>query len=66
MRKFTDKELLDMTKEEACNEISNEVYEASRLIETMECCRKVQANGHVLRQKIAQFASDLMDSRWVE
>jgi hypothetical protein len=45
-------------------ELSNRVYEASLLIERLENAGRVFGNGHHAAQKIAEFASNDLKSRW--
>ena len=45
-------------------EVSNAVYEATRLIEDLEHTGKVLGNGHHIRQRIAQFAVDELTRSW--
>lgn len=65
---FTEQEIdeniekLDMKS--AMNEISNAVYQASKIIEQLEGAGKVLGNGHHARQNIAKFAADEIMKRW--
>lgn len=53
-----------MDLETAKAEISNKIYDASILFEQLEYRGKVYGNGHHIRQKIATYASKLMEERW--
>ena len=70
MRQFTDEELQDMTLEKAKTELSNRLYEAAGLIESLEHKRssaghkRITGNGHHIRQQIAAFGEDLLEKRW--
>jgi hypothetical protein len=46
--------------------MSNRVYEACILFETLENRGLISGNGHHLAQKMAQEAVDLLKSRWVK
>lgn len=54
------------TFDDAKVELSNAVYEAARLLETLEYAGKIRGNGHHMRQEVARFAVDLLKERWVE
>lgn len=45
-------------------EVSNAVYEATRLIESLENAGKVRGNGHHGRQAVAVFAVQELRARW--
>ncbi len=45
-------------------QISNAVYEATRVIEELEHTGRIRGNGHHIRQRIAKFAEDLLTERW--
>lgn len=72
MRKYSDKELQAMPLADAMVEISNQVYEATGLIEQLEYCKandggkRIRSNGHHLRQEIAEFAKKLLKENWEE
>ena len=55
-----------MDKEEASVSLSNSVYEATALIEKLEHAGKVSGNGHHIRQKIAEYAAQVLRDRWIE
>jgi hypothetical protein len=59
-----DEYLDKLTKENAKAEIENRVYEVCLLYEELEGKGKVRGNGHHMAQKVAKFASDLMEERW--
>ena len=63
-RKYTNDELNKMTLTDACTEISNAVYENTRLIELLEGVRKIRGNGHHVRQNIAKYAKNILIERW--
>jgi len=60
----TREELEQIDLETAKNDISNAVYAATGLFESLETVDKINGNGHHVRQKIALFAADLMEKRW--
>jgi len=59
-----------LTLEDAKVELSNSVYEATRLIEDLEYTlnakgdKTIRGNGHHIRQQIVKFAIDLLEERW--
>jgi hypothetical protein len=57
-------DIKQMSLKDAQVEISNKIYEATRLIEELEYAGKVSGNGHHARQKIAKFATDDLAERW--
>ena len=70
MKTFTDEELAAMPLHEAQSSLGNEIYEAAALVERLECVKakdggkRIQGNGHHIRQAIAGFASELLEQRW--
>jgi hypothetical protein len=64
MKEYTEEELQSMTLEQAVAEISNSVYEATRLIEILEGKGKIRGNGHHARQNIAVLAEMEVKDRW--
>jgi len=66
MRQHTDEELKVMSLKEAKNNICNDVYEGSRIIESLEMKGKISGNGHHIRQKIAAYAEKIMEERWIK
>lgn len=66
------KKLQAMTLEDASAEISNRVYDATRLIECLEFCKandggkRIRGNGHHIRQDISEFAVKLLKENWEE
>lgn len=54
-----------MAKDEAASRLSNLVYEATELFERLEGAGLIRGNGHHMRQKVAKFATDLLEERWV-
>lgn len=65
MRIFTDEQLSNIDFSTAEAALSNNVYEASRLIEQLEYAGKVRGNGHHARQAIAAAATEELKSRWI-
>ena len=69
MKLYTKEELKEMDIETAKVELSNNLYEASRLIEQLEYTigkdgnKRISGNGHHLRQQIAKFGTDLLVKR---
>lgn len=59
-------QLRNIDLEEAKVEISNSVYEATSLFEFLENAGKIRGNGHHMQQRIALFAAELMEERWIE
>jgi hypothetical protein len=55
---------LKISLDEAKCRIENAVYKATDLYERLEGAKLVRGNGHHMRQKIAQMASDLLEERW--
>lgn len=53
-----------MSLEEAKTQLGNEIYKAAALIEQLEYAGRVDGNGHHMRQKVAEFAKDLLGERW--
>jgi hypothetical protein len=64
MRTFTAEELAAMDLATAETEVSNAVYEATRLIESLEHAGKLRGNGHHARQACAVFATQEIRARW--
>lgn len=58
--------LKELTKDHAVADIGNAAYKATCLFEHLERAGKVVGNGHHMRQKCAEFASQLMTERWRE
>jgi hypothetical protein len=65
MRPITVEDCKTMGLEFARAEISNRVYEAARLFETLECAKRVRGNGHHLAQDVAGYAAQRLEDRWV-
>ncbi len=66
-RKYYQKnkeELENMSKKQAVDAISNSVYEACGLFESLEAVAKINGNGHHMMQKVSTFAEDLMKEKW--
>lgn len=72
MKNYTDEQLQSMSLDDASAEISNSVYEETRLIESLEFCKakdgckRIRGNGHHIRQEIAEFAVKLLKDNWEE
>jgi len=65
MRPNTVEDCKTMDLELASAEISNRVYEAALLFETLECAKRVRGNGHHLAQDVAGYAIALLKDRWI-
>ncbi len=65
MKNYTTEEVKAMTREDAEAAITNAVYEASQLIETLATCGRCSGNGHHARQKLAELAKQELASRWI-
>ena len=55
-----------LTLEEALSEIGNATYTATDLYERLEGSGLVHGNGHHMRQKVAEFAKQLLRERWLD
>lgn len=55
-----------MTLQEAVAEIGNAVYAATDLYERLEGAGLINGNGHHMRQKVADFAQELLRQRWLD
>ena len=64
MKVYTLEEAKNMTLEEAQLAINRAVYEASKLVETLEHAGKCVGNGHHARQKLAGIAAEEVAARW--
>lgn len=64
MKPVTVEQAKTMTLEEAKSSISLAVYEASRLLETLENAGLCHGNGHHARQKLAAAAAEQVELRW--
>jgi len=64
MKHKTAQQISNMSLEEAKLYIEKMVYEATKAIETLENCGKCMGNGHHVRQKLAQIASQELEDRW--
>ena len=56
----------NMTKERASFLIEHSVYEAAHHFERLESVNKVLGNGHHMQQKVAAFAKELLEERWIK
>ena len=54
----------DERLEEACAEISREVYKATAVLERLETEGLITGNGHHARQLLARTAADEIRKRW--
>jgi hypothetical protein len=61
-----DEKLQHMTLDDAVSNLSNRVYDATRIVEELEYAGRVRGNGHHLRQEIAAFAVKLLREQWEE
>jgi len=66
MKQLTIKEVKDMDLATASAKLSNRVYEAALLLETLEYARRIDGNGHHLAQRVAEFAETLLKEHWNE
>lgn len=64
--KHSEDQIKEMDLDEAKRLISRSVYEATRLIEDLEIKGKIGFNGHHVRQRLAQEASDTVEHLWRE
>lgn len=64
MMLYSNEELENMDLETAKTEISNKVYEVTRLFESLETKGKILGNGHHIRQRIAVVAAQEMVRAW--
>lgn len=55
---------VQMTLEQAAARISNEVYNATALVEQLEGAGLIRGNGHHIRQKMAAMCEELFRERW--
>jgi hypothetical protein len=55
---------VEMSLRDAEVELSNLVYEATALIERLEGAGLVWGNGHHHRQRVAEFATNLLKESW--
>lgn len=53
-----------LTLRDAQSELSNKLYEASRLLEELEHAGRVLGNGHHMRQHVCAFGEQLLAERW--
>ena len=65
MRLITVEDCKTMEMETAKAEMSNRVYEAALLFETLESAKRTQGNGHHLAQDVAEYAVTLLEERWI-
>ena len=65
MKLYTLEEAKTLSREDAETAIATAVYEATKLIETLEGCGRISGNGHHARQKLAELARQELESRWV-
>ncbi len=61
-----DEKLQHMTLDDAVSNLSNRVYDATRIVEELEYAGRFRGNGHHLRQEIAAFAVKLLREQWEE
>lgn len=54
----------DMTLDQAAADISNTIYASSGLFEDLENAGHIRANGHHLRQQLAEYAQKLLRDTW--
>jgi L-fucose isomerase-like protein len=66
MKPLTREEINELSQEEVERRLYNQVYEACKIIETLERLQKVFGNGHHARQKIADFAIQDLRDRWIK
>jgi hypothetical protein len=64
MKLYTLKEAKALSCEDAEAAITTAVYEATRLIETLEHAGRLSGNGHHARQKLAELSRQELASRW--
>ena len=64
MKLYTAEEAKTLSREDAETAISAAVYEATRLIETLEHAGRLSGNGHHARQKLAELSRQELASRW--
>jgi len=57
MRQKTKQEISRMSLVDAKVYLEQSVYEATKILETLENCGKCKGNGHHARQKLAKLAS---------
>ena len=55
-----------MTLDQARNQLSDSVYQATKLVEALESVGKIVGNGHHIRRTLAKASSDLLAERWRE
>ena len=60
------KDIENLDRESAVNEIENIIYTATSLIERLEGAGKIYGNGHHIRQRIAGFAVQQIEKNWKE
>ncbi len=66
MKDITNEQLRKLTLKEATAMISNAVYEATILIESLEYTGKINGNGHHIRQNICAYTVSELEKRWVK
>lgn len=65
-RTFTPEQVRLMSRNDAENELSNIVYQATVLLEQLEYAGKIRGNAHHARQAIAKAASEEVKNRWID
>lgn len=58
-------DLEKMSLAEAEAELKNKVYEATKLLETLENAGKLRGNGHHARQEVSDLAGSILKQRWI-
>lgn len=56
----------DLTLDQAAASIGNTIYASSGIFEDLENSGHIRANGHHLRQQLAEYAQKLLRDTWVE
>lgn len=65
LEKKHEPDLSQISKEDAMNLVSNQVYAATALIEQLEAAGRLSGNGHHARQQLAKLAADEVNARWI-
>jgi hypothetical protein len=66
IKQLTRKEVDELSQEQVERKLYSDVYEACKIIETLEGLQKVFGNGHHARQKIADLAVQDLRERWIK
>ncbi len=62
----TKEQIANMTFEQVSRCLYSSIYEATKVLETLEYQQRVRGNGHVMRQKMADRAVEFLKERWIE